>query len=132
MKIYLKSAFALVSAFMQFNDAFSQRQKKGDAFPTYEQIRGDKKETVDYVAPRSQGSVGVIPRYTVRDHHLGAFTYQEDSVTYILNGRKVKSKKKAEYEVNRKDVRIERVSIGEVGKDGKRIVEIDYEPFKVE
>lgn len=132
MKTLLKLICATTIASLQYHEGFAQNKKKGDSFPTYEQIRGNKKETVDYVVPRGQGAVTLVPRETVPKTLRGAFTYDEDSVTYILNGRKVRNKKKAENEVNRTDIRIDRVSVGEVGKDGKRVIEIDYEPFKEE
>lgn len=111
------------------NISFAQTKKKDDKFPTYDQIRGNKAETVDYVSPAG-GEWQRVKRDVVVSPYFNAFSFPEDSVIYYLNGKKVKSKKKAEKELDEKSLNIENVSVGEVGENGKRMIRIDYEPRK--
>jgi hypothetical protein len=111
------------------NISFAQTKKKDDNFPTYDQIRGNKEETVDYVSPAG-GEWIRVKRDVVVSPYFNAFNYPDDSVTYYLNGKKVKGRKKAEKELDERSLNIENVSVGPVGENGKRIVRIDYEPRK--
>ncbi|WAC11953.1 hypothetical protein [Dyadobacter pollutisoli] len=111
------------------NISFAQTKKKDDNFPTYDQIRGNKAETVDYVSPAG-GEWLRIKRDVVVSPYFNAFSFPDDSVTYYLNGKKVKSKKKAEKELEEKSMNVEKVSVGPIEDNGKRIVRIDYEPRK--
>jgi hypothetical protein len=111
------------------NISFAQTKKKDDNFPTYDQIRGNKAETVDYVSPAG-GEWIRVKRDVVVSPYFNAFNYPDDSVTYYLNGKKVKGRKRAEKELEVKSLNIENVSVGEVGGNGKRIIRIDYEPRK--
>jgi sulfur carrier protein ThiS len=129
MKNFSKYVCAMIVGCLSYQGGVGQNKKKDDSFPTYEQIRGNKEETVDYVSPYGSKTWTVVAKQTYKPY-LNAFGYGEDSVVYVLNGKRVKSRRKAEFEINRKDIRVERVSIGEVGKAGKRIIEIDYAPFK--
>lgn len=99
-------------------------------FPTYEQVRGNKLYTNDVLEPRSTPN-DHLPRTSgtstrVISKYFGAFDFPADSVVYIVNGRQSKDKRSAEKEVKAHAAKVERVSIGEAGPDGKRFVEIDY------
>jgi hypothetical protein len=107
----------------------SAQKSEKDTFPTYEQIRGNKAETCDYVGPGGN-SWTVVRREMVASPYLNAFTYPEGRAVYYLNGKKMKSKKRAEQELNEKCGNVESVSIGPVETGGKRIIRIDYEEKK--
>ncbi|MCF2498809.1 hypothetical protein [Dyadobacter chenhuakuii] len=117
--------------------AFAQTKKK-DSFPTYEQIRGNKSEIYDFVAPQSiqvsptsaipeTGKYNSIKRSILTDHGFDVFGYHKDSVTYILNGKKVKDAKRAEAEIRTNSRNITDISIGATDAKGRRVVRIDYE-----
>jgi hypothetical protein len=108
------------------NICFAQN-KKDDNFPTYEQIRGNKAETVDYVS-QGGGSWFVVKREVTAASYFGAFSYPAETSVYYLNGKKVKDKKQAEKEIEEKSLNVENVSIGPVERDGKRVIRIDYVP----
>lgn len=106
---------------------FSPKPRAGkDNFPTYEQIRGNKHETVDYVHPNG-GSWTIVKRTVTASSYLDAFSYPEGTAVHFLNGRKMKRKKRAEKELDEKGGMVESVSIGPVESNGKRIIRIDYE-----
>lgn len=116
---------------------FAQTKKK-DSFPTYEQIRGNKSEIYDFVAPQSiqasplkavpeTGKYNLIRRSIVTEHGFDVFGYPKDSVTYILNGRKEKDAKRAETEIRSKSKNITDIAIGAVDGRGRRVIRIDYE-----
>ena len=107
----------------------SAQKSKKDTFPTYEQIRGNKAETFDYVSPGGN-SWTVVKREMVVSPYFNAFTYPEGSAVYYLKGRRMKSRKRAQQELNEKCGNVESVSIGPVESDGKRIIRIDYEAKK--
>lgn len=111
------------------NVSFAQTKKKDDNFPTYDQIRGNRAETVDYVSPAG-GEWIRVKRDVVVSPYFNAFSFPDDSVTYYLNGKKVKGKKKAEKELEEKSMNVENVSVGPVEDNGKRIIRIDYKPKK--
>ena len=117
--------------------AFAQTKKK-DSFPTYEQIRGNKSEIYDFVAPQSiqvsptsaipeTGKYNSIKRSILTDHGFDVFGYPKDSATYILNGRREKNAKRAETEIRTNSKNITDISIGAVDERGKRVIRIDYE-----
>ncbi|MCF2491069.1 hypothetical protein [Dyadobacter sp. CY347] len=127
----------IIFFFIAFIPAFAQTKKK-DSFPTYEQIRGNKSEIYDFVAPQSinanpvsaipeTGKYNLIRRTNVTEHRFDVFGYPKDSVTYILNGRKEKNAKRAETELKTKSSNITNISIGAVDEKGRRVVRIDYE-----
>ncbi|MCF2503332.1 hypothetical protein L0663_08090 [Dyadobacter sp. CY107] len=116
---------------------FAQIKKK-NSFPTYEQIRGNKSETYDFVAPQSiqanptsavpeTGKYTLIKRSIVTEHGFDVFGYPKDSVTYILNGRKERDAKRAEMEIRTKSRNITDISIGAMDGRGRRVIRIDYE-----
>ena len=116
----------------------SAQTKKKESFPTYEQIRGNKSEIYDFVSPQNApgnptaavpetGKLTVTKRSIVTDHKFDLFGYPQDSVTYILNGRKEKNAKRAETEIRTKSRNITDISIGAVDAKGMRVVRIDYE-----
>jgi hypothetical protein len=109
----------------------SAQKSKTDTFPTYEQIRGNKAETFDYVGPGGN-SWTVVRREMVVSPYFNAFTYPEGSAVYYLNGKRMKSKKRAEQELNEKCGNVESVSIGPVETNGKRIIRIDYEVKRID
>ncbi|WP_353721867.1 hypothetical protein [Dyadobacter sp. 676] len=100
--------------------------------PAYEQIRLDPAHMNDLVVPQTmQGDF--LPRassYSVimKSQYFGAFDFPADSVSYFLNGKRIKNKKRAEKEIKENAESVERVSIGEAGPDGRREIEIDYNP----
>jgi hypothetical protein len=107
----------------------SAQKSKKDTFPTYEQIRGNKAETFDYVGPGGS-SWTVVKGEMVASPYLNAFNYPEGSAVYYLNGKRMKSKKRAEKELEEKCGNVESVSIGPVETNSKRIIRIDYEEKK--
>lgn len=108
--------------------ARTQGRKDTGHFPTYDEIRGNKAETVDFVAPRALSDGYIVPPSAIvkRDKYWNAFNYPADSTTYYLNGRKAKSQKTARKELDQQPTVIERVMIGAVAADGTREIEIDY------
>ncbi|KQS33305.1 hypothetical protein [Dyadobacter sp. Leaf189] len=132
MKSYVLIVCVLLAAILYVPKANAQKSKKGDSFPTYEQIRGDRREIFDHVAPvqvvdqNVAGETGKL-HVPVTLRRFDAFGYPPDSTIYYLNGRKIKSQKAAEAELREKAGNVERVSIGEVDKKGMRVIEIDYE-----
>jgi hypothetical protein len=112
-----------------------KKVKKGEQFPTYEQIRGNRHETYDYVAPRAlvnsnSGQEWDKPNLQRISRFYNAFEYPDDSTTYYLNGGKVKNRKIAEAKLKEEAANVDRVMIGAVDEKGMRIIEIDYEPKK--
>ncbi|WP_439556853.1 hypothetical protein [Dyadobacter sp.] len=135
MKTYLAGIFALLILTFLVPDTSAQKARKDEAFPTYEQIRGNRKQIYDYVEPVqfSNGNpIGEVdkPTQTLISRHHSPFSFPADSTTYYLNGKKSKSQKVAEAELLEKAGNVERVMIGEVDKKGRRVIEIDYEPKK--
>jgi hypothetical protein len=108
--------------------ARTQGRKDAGYFPTYEEIRGNKAETVDFVAPRTLSNGYVAPPSAIvkLDKYWNAFNYPADSTTYYLNGRKAKSQKTARKELDQQPTVVKRVMIGAVAADGTREIEIDY------
>ncbi|MCE7065403.1 hypothetical protein [Dyadobacter sp. CY326] len=120
-----------------YGDALAQAKKK-DSFPTYEQIRGNKSETYDFVAPQNVRSGAphsvpatsefhLIKRSIVTEHGFDVFGYPQDSVLYFLNGRKEKNAERAEKEIRTKSKNIRDISIGAMDAKGKRTIRIDYD-----
>jgi hypothetical protein len=106
----------------------AQRKENIERFPTYEEIRGNKKEINDFVVPSTlnTGYEPIVAKTVVLDKYWNAFNYLADSTVYYLNGKQAKSQKSAKKELNGQSLEIERVSIGAVGSNGKREIEIDY------
>ncbi|MCF0074524.1 hypothetical protein LZD49_28825 [Dyadobacter sp. CY261] len=109
--------------------------KKGDHFPTYEEMRA---KGVDIYSPTiSRNPDGLLPdgQQSVRiiriPSYQGAFELPADSVVYFLNNRKVKSQKKAKKEIEAMAEDVGQISIGDVGPGGKRAVRIEYVPRPV-
>lgn len=123
----LRNLTGLLLLALTLTPVFAQSQK--DRFPTYEQIRGNKEETVDYVHPNG-GSWTVVRRKMPASRYLDAFSYPDKAALYFLNGRKMKNKKSAEKELRENGGTVESVSIGPVESNGKRIIRIDYEVVK--
>ncbi|WP_031526273.1 hypothetical protein [Dyadobacter crusticola] len=137
MKKHLIHCCALLFLLLFAADAEAQKARKDDSFPTYEQIRGNRREIYDYVAPvqvSNRNDIHEIGPPTVRliSRHYNAFSYPADSTIYFLNGRKIKNQKTAEAELRQKAGNVERVMIGAVDEKGMRVIEIDYEPKKVD
>lgn len=135
MKTYLAYISALLFLTLFVPDTSAQKARKAETFPTYEQIRGNRKQIYDYVEPVqfSNGNpIGEVsqPTRTLISRHHSPFSFPADSTTYYLNGKKAKSQKVAEAELLEKAENIERVVIGEVDRKGRRAIEIDYEPKK--
>lgn len=126
-KITRISGLMLLLSLLSFG--ISAQNSRKDHFPTYEQIRGNRAETIDYVSPGGD-SWTVVKRETVVSPYFNAFNYPEGSAIYYLNGKKLKSKKSAEKELNDKCENLESVSIGPPEANGKRIIRIDYESKK--
>ena len=131
------SSLIVITLLSAFSSVFAQAKKK-DNFPTYEQIRGNKSEIYDFVAPQSirvnatsavpeTGNYNLIKRTIVTEHGFNLFSYQQDSVLYILNGRKEKNVKRAETEIRTNSKNITDISIDETDNKGKRTIRIDYE-----
>lgn len=135
MKTYLAGISALLLLTLFVSDASAQKAKRDDKFPTYEQIRGNRKQIYDYVEPvqvLNSNPIGEVdkPTRTLISRHHSPFSFPADSTTYYLNGKKSKSQKVAEAELLEKAGSVERVVIGEVNQKGRRVIEIDYEPKK--
>ncbi|SKB59493.1 hypothetical protein [Dyadobacter psychrophilus] len=135
MKCPYSIIILMVAGFNQL--VFAQKKEKG-SFPTYDQIRGNKSEIYDFVAPQSiqvnptsavpeTGKYTLIKRSIVTEHGFDVFGYPKDSVTYILNGRKEKDAQRAEKEIRTKSKNITDISIGAVDSKGRRVIRIDYE-----
>jgi hypothetical protein len=120
---------ALLMVLVILTNCIAQKKKDSSHFPTYEEIRGNKNEIIDYVAPRkaSNDYGQVITETMILDKYWNAFNYSADSTVYYLNGKQVKSQKDAKKELDERSVKIERVAIGAVRLNGKRDVEIDYQ-----
>jgi hypothetical protein len=125
--------FSLLFLLLNLPDVHAQKKvKKGEQFPTYEQIRGNKQETYDYVAPRTVVNNNSTqewdkPNLQRISRFYNAFEYPDDSTTYYLNGRKIKNRKIAEAKLKEEAANVDRVMIGAVDEKGMRIIEIDYE-----
>ncbi|WP_026630621.1 hypothetical protein [Dyadobacter alkalitolerans] len=133
-----QARICLIVSFFAALTSVSAQTKKKDPFPTYEQIRGNKSEIYDFVAPQSvrinpvsavpeTGKYNYIKRSILTEHGFDVFGYHKDSVTYILNGKKVKDAKRAETEIRTNSRNITDISIGAVDGRGKRVVRINYE-----
>lgn len=120
---------ALLMALAILTNCIAQNKKDSSHFPTYEEIKGNRSETIDYVAPRklSNDDQPVITKTLTVDKYWNAFNYPADSTVYYLNGKQVKSLKAAKKELDERSVNIERVAIGAAGPKGMREVEIDYQ-----
>lgn len=99
-----------------------------ERFPAYGEIGGHKKEINDFVAPPmlNAGCVPTVVKTVILDRYWNAFNYLAESTVYYLNGKQAKSQKNVKKELDQQSVEIERVSIGAVGSNGKREIEIDY------
>lgn len=122
--------FLAVLTMAEFGCSRKNASTNDDNFPTYEQIRGNKQHWHDQVLPHTAQN-DYLPRTSsnsavIRSRYFGAFDFPGDSVVYIVNGRQAKNKKSAETEVKKHASKIDRVSISEVGPDGKRFVEISF------
>ncbi|NIJ55231.1 hypothetical protein [Dyadobacter arcticus] len=120
---------ALFMVLTILTNCIAQNKKDSSHFPTYEEIRGNKSEIIDYVAPHKSSSdyQQAINETRILDRYWNAFNYPADSTVYYLNGRQIKSEKEAKKELDKRSAKIERVVIGAVGTNGKREVEIDYQ-----
>lgn len=130
MKVQASPFLVVVLVGLTTSASYSQAQPKDniERFPTYEEIRGNKKEINDFVAPPTL-NVGYEPttvKTVILDRYWNAFNYLADSTVYYLNGKQAKSQKNAKKELDRQSAEIKRVSIGAVGSNGKREIEIDY------
>ncbi|NIJ52214.1 hypothetical protein FHS68_001370 [Dyadobacter arcticus] len=87
---------ALLMVLAILTNCIAQNKKDSSHFPRYEEIRGNKSEIIDYVAPRKSSSdyQQVITETRILDRYWNAFNYPADSTVYYLNGRQVKSKRK--------------------------------------
>jgi hypothetical protein len=119
---------AFLMVFMIFTSCIAQSKKVNSHFPTYEEIRGNKREVNDFVEPRTLNDdyQPVLTKTIQVDKYWNAFNYPANSTVYYLNGKQVKSQKDAKKELDEQSAGIERVSIGAVNPNGKREVEIDY------
>ncbi|MCF0054006.1 hypothetical protein LXM25_28290 [Dyadobacter sp. LJ53] len=97
----INCCFTLVVLFVSTLHSLCAQTKKKDAFPTYEQIRGNKSEIYDFVTPQSvpanptstvpkSGKYTLTKRSIVTEHGFDLFGYPQDSVTYILIDYEVK------------------------------------------
>lgn len=120
---------ALLMVLLILTNCIAQKKKDSSHSPTYEEIRGNKNEIIDYVTPRkaSNDYRQVITETMILDKYWNAFKYSADSTLYYLNGKQVRSQKDAKKELDKRSVKIERVAIGAVRLNGKRDVEIDYQ-----
>ena len=126
--LFILRGMALLVLLILANCTGRQVRKDKGHFPTYEQIRGNKSETVDFFAPPtiSNGDVAAASTIVRRDRYWNAFNYPADSTIYYLNGRKAKNQRAARKELDQKTIIVERVMIGAVATDGTREIEIDY------
>ena len=95
----ISSALLMVLAIL--TNCIAQNKKDSSHFPTYEEIKGNRSETIDYVAPRklSNDDQPVITKTLTVDKYWNAFNYPADSTVYYLNGKQVKSLKAAKKEL---------------------------------
>lgn len=106
----------------------AQSKKNSSHFPSYEEVRGNKKEIIDFVALQtsSNDNQPVVKKTIQVDKYWNAFNYPAGSTVYSLHNKEVKNQKAAKKESDERSVDIERVSIGAVEPKGKHEVEIDY------
>ncbi|GAB3947441.1 hypothetical protein GCM10028805_19700 [Spirosoma harenae] len=96
---------------------------ENESFPTYQQIKPDHAEIIDF-AP-SRGTSGQVVMST-RRVPVNLFDYPEKTVTYLLNGKPTMNAKYAKEVLNKKGTQVERINIHEPSPDGKRTIEIEY------